>query len=67
MGPRGPPGPAGAPVSVESFPLGGVVNAHHLQHGSTVLGPTWCHVIFPFRALKDFKALPVNLASLVFL
>lgn len=65
MGPRGPPGPAGAPVSVQSFPLGGVVVVLYLHHGCTVLGSTCCCYFPFFRALKDFKALLVNLASLV--
>lgn len=43
MGPRGPPGPAGAPVSIGFFLLeSGDTDAFKLSDVSSGGGPTWC-------------------------
>lgn len=67
MGPRGPPGPAGAPVSIGFFLLeSGDTDAFKLSDVSSEGGQPGVLTLL-FRDLKDFKATLVNLGNPVFL
>lgn len=64
MGPRGPPGPTGSPVSTHSLSGWSLMFEKNRKDDPLLI---WCWGFLlwsPFRALKDFKAALVNRESL---